>query len=208
VRSYDGGVAASVRGQAAPRAALKVAPSTPASSIPLLGGIEPQSCWLASWKRAIFMCTGPAAEMRYRSEAGLSRGAIGGSDSESLDRASRFVWLMCGRDGIAFTRLAWREACRLMDEPLIWRAVQAVESELFSGLLHLEPADPRPGDSVKFVMPGARAEALIAGAGIALPNILAPHQCGPECIRPSRKTSRRWDAYLAQWAAEGPKDAA
>jgi hypothetical protein len=57
-------------------------------------------------------------------------------------------------------------------------------------------------------MPGSRAEELIEAAGIALPNILAPHRCGPECVRPSRKTSRRWDAYLAQWAAEEPKDAA
>ena len=166
VRSYDGGVAASVRGQAAPLAALKVVPSTSdAPSIPLLD-VEPQSCWLASWKRALFMCAGPAAEMRYRSQAGLSRGFIGGSDSESLDRVSRFVWLMAGRDGAAFTRLAWREACRLMDVPLIWAAVQAVEAELFSGLLRLEPADPRPGDSVKFVMPGAQAEAAASPAFI------------------------------------------
>jgi hypothetical protein len=65
-----------------------------------------------------------------------------------------------------------------------------------------------PGDVVKFVMPGSRAEELMAGAGIALPNILAPHQCGPECIRPSRKISRRWMEYLAEWAAEEPKNAA
>jgi hypothetical protein len=129
VRSYDGGVAASVRGQAAARAALKVVPSTSDASssiIPLLD-VEPQSCWLALWKRALFMCAGPAAEMRYRSQAGLSRGAIvGGSDSESLDRVSRFVWLMTGRDGAAFVRLAWREACRLMDVPLVWKAIAAV----------------------------------------------------------------------------------
>jgi hypothetical protein len=57
-------------------------------------------------------------------------------------------------------------------------------------------------------MPGSRAEELMAAAGIALPNILAPHQCGPECIRPSRRTSRRWQAYLGVWAAEEPKNAA
>jgi hypothetical protein len=113
-----------------------------------------------------------------------------------------------GRDGAAFIRLAWREACRLMDEPLIWRAVQAVEGELFSGLLHREPMDPRPGDRVEFVMPGARAEELIAGAGITLPNIIDVHRCGPDCSRPSRKVSRRWERYLGEWAAEEPKNAA
>jgi hypothetical protein len=91
-----------------------------------------------------------------------------------------------------------------MEVPLIWKAIAAVEAELFSGLLRLEPLDPRPGDVVKFVMPGSRAEELIAGAGIALPNIIDVHRCGPECIRPSRKTSRRWERYLAEW----PKNAA
>jgi hypothetical protein len=125
-----------------------------------------------------------------------------------LDRATRFVWLLAGRDGNAFQRLVWRNACRLMDDPLVWAAVQAVESELFSGLLRLEPADPRPGDSVKFVLPGGRAEEIIAAAGIALPNILVPHQCGPECVRPSRKISGRWERYLAEWAKEEPRNAA
>jgi hypothetical protein len=115
---------------------------------------------------------------------------------------------MTGRGGDALVRLAWRSTCQLMDVPLVWRAVQAVKAGLFSGLLRLEAADPRPGDSVKFVMPGSRAESLIAGAGIALPNIIDVHRCGPECIRPSRKPSRQWQEYLAEWAAEGPKDVA
>jgi hypothetical protein len=109
---------------------------------------------------------------------------------------------------VAFVRLAWREACRLMDVPLIWKSIAAVEGELFSGLLRLEPADPWPGDKIEFVMPGPRAEALIADAGIALPNILAQHECGPECVRPSHTTSRKWREYLQAWAAEEPKNAA
>jgi hypothetical protein len=104
-------------------------------------------------------------------------------------------------------RLAWREACRLIDHPRIWKAVAAVEAELFSGLLRQEPMDPRPGDSVKFVMTGARAEALMVRAGIVLPHFISRHQCGPECIRSSRQPSRRWQRYLAEWAKES-KDAA
>jgi hypothetical protein len=57
-------------------------------------------------------------------------------------------------------------------------------------------------------MPGSRAEELIAAAGIALPNILSPHRCSEECIKPSRKTSRQWQEHLDAWAAEEPKNAA
>jgi hypothetical protein len=95
-----------------------------------------------------------------------------------------------------------------MDVPLVWAAIQAVEGELFSGLLKLEPADPRPGDSIQFTMPGERAEALMVGAGIELPHFISQHQCSAECVRPSRKTSRRWREYLDAWAKEEPKDAA
>jgi hypothetical protein len=89
-----------------------------------------------------------------------------------------------------------------MDVPEVWAAVSAVEAELFSGLLRLEPADPRPGDSVKYTMTGDRAEQLIADAGVKPLDILAGHRCGPECIRPSRKTSGRWGQYLHAWKAE------
>ena len=205
-RTYGGSVYARVRG----RAKYKMGePSTPASSsdFPPRRGGKPIACWMAIWKDALVTAAGPAGEMKFRAQAGLSRGAIGATDSEPMSQAGRLIWNCCGRDGIAFQRLVWRDACRLMDVPLIWKAIAAVEGELFSGLLRLEPADPRPGDSIEFVMPGSRAEELMAAAGIVLPNILAPHQCGPECIRPSRRTSRRWQEYLAEWAKE-LKDAA
>jgi hypothetical protein len=178
------------------------------SSVPLLRSHEPKYCWRAFVKNAVITCAGPAGELKHRAQEGVSRGHVGDSDARPVEWYRRFVWLTAGRDGIAFTRLAWREACSLMDKPPIWKAIAAIEGELFSGLLRQEPAGPRPGDVVKFVMPGKRAEELIAAAGIALPNILAPHQCGPECVRPSRKTSRRWQQYLAEWAKEAPKNAA
>jgi hypothetical protein len=92
--------------------------------------------------------------------------------------------------------------------PLIWRAVEAVGRGLFSGLLGLEPAGHQPGDSVKFVMPGERAEQLMVRAGIVLPHFISRHQCGPECIKSSRKVSRQWQEYLDAWVKEAPKDAA
>jgi hypothetical protein len=168
----------------------------------------PIYCWLAFLKSALVTAAGPAGELKYRAQAGLSRGYVCGTDARTLEWFRRVLCTTAGRDGAAFTRLAWREACRLVDHPLIWKAIAAVEGELFSGLLAQEPMDPRPGDKIEFVMPGARAEELIAGAGIALPNIIDVHRCGPECIRQTRKISRRWAQYLAEWAKEESKDAA
>jgi hypothetical protein len=207
-RDYDGKPLALPRGRCKLKGVERDAIDLSPSNVPLLRSHEAKYCWRGFIKNAIVTCAGPAGEMKYRAQEGLPRGHIIDSDGQPLEWHKRFVWLTAGRDGDAFVRLAWQSACRLMDVPLIWKAIGAVEGELFSGLLRLEPADPRPGDSVQFVMPGLRAEALIAGAGIVLPNIIDVHRCGPECIRPSRKTSRRWEQYLAEWAAEEPKNAA
>jgi len=211
MRIWQGNVAAGACGQCVPVGATRDAYDLRASDLPLIltSGPPPSSeCWRHSLERSIFQYAGPAAEMRYRSQAGLARMAIKGPDAEIVERGARMVWLAQNRDGHAFMRLVWKLACDLMDVPAVWKAVSAVEAELFSGLLRLEPADPRPGDSVKFVMPGSRAEALIAAAGIALPNIIDVHRCGPEYVKPSRKVSRRWERYLAEWAKEEPKNAA
>jgi hypothetical protein len=208
-RAYGGGVGASVRGRCKLEGATQDANDVnPADVPPLLRSYEPHYCWRAFIKRAVILCAGPGGEMKFRAQEGLPRGHVADSDARSVEWYKRFIWLTAGRDGDAFARLAWKNACNLMDVPVIWKAIAAVEGELFSGLLRLEPADPRPGDSIKFVMPGSRAEELIAAAGIALPNIIDVHRCGPGCIRPSRKTSRRWGRYLAEWAKEEPKDAA
>jgi hypothetical protein len=83
----------------------------------------------------------------------------------------------------------------------IRRAIDAVEAELFSGIIRQDESSPLPGDRHEFALPGGRAEALIAAAGVFRAEILGDHVCGPACIKP-RKPSRRWLEYLAQWAAE------
>ena len=207
-RGYGGVVVARTSGRAShPDATGSTFKASPAAVPVRRPHDAPIYCWRAFLKDALATAAGPAGEFKYRSLAGLPRGFVGGTDASTLEWYRRVLWTTAGRDGIAFTRLVWRETCRLMDVPVIWRAIEAVERELFSGLLRQEPLDPRPGDSVKFVMAGGRAEELIEGAGIALPNILAPHQCGPACIKPSRRTSRRWEQYLRDWAKES-KDAA
>jgi hypothetical protein len=211
MRIWGGTVAAGACGQCVPKGATVRAAGVRAAEIPLIrtSGPPPSSdCWRHSLERAIFQYAGPAAEAKYRAQAGLVRGAIRGPDAQIVERDARLVWLAKNRDGHAFQRLVWRLACDLMDDPTVWKAVSAVEAELFSGLLRLEPSDPRPGDSVKYTMTGDRAEQLIADAGVKPLDILAGHQCGPECIRPSRRTSRKWREYLDLWAAEEPADAA
>jgi hypothetical protein len=176
-RDYDGKTLALPRGRCKLKGVERDAIDLSPSSVPLRSH-EPKYCWRGFVKNAVITCAGPAGELKHRAQAGLSRGHVGDSDARPVEWYKRFVWVTAGRDGIAFARLAWREACGLMDEPLIWEAIAAVEGELFSGLLRLEPADPRPGDSIEFVMPGSRAEELMAAAGIVLPNILAPLNAG------------------------------
>jgi hypothetical protein len=178
-------------------------------SVPL-DPVMPFCCFHPYLKDMIVTCAGPVGEIKYRVQGGLPRenDYFYYGDGRQLELYKRLVWLMTGRDGGALVRLAWRDACRLMDEPVIWRAVQAVERELFSGLLRLEAADHQPGDSVKFTLPGEQAEKLMVRAGIVLPHFISRHRCGEQCIRPSRKTSRRWQQYVAEWAAEEPKSAA
>jgi hypothetical protein len=207
-RDYDGKILALPRGRCklvgVTRDAIDVSPA----SVPLLRSDDQKYCWLGFIKNAIITCAGPAGELKFRAQEGMTRAHVCDSDARPVEWNKRFVWVTAGRDGIAFVRLAWREACRLMDVPLIWKAIAAVEAELFSGLLRLEPADPRPGDSVKYTMPGERAEALIAAAGIQLPDIRSPHQCGSACIKPSRRPSRGWQEYLNNWKKEQEAEAA
>jgi hypothetical protein len=177
------------------------------SSVPL-DPVMPFCCFNPYLKDAIVSCAGPAGELKYRAQGWLPRETVCVSDIWALERYKRLTWLMTGRDGDALVRLAWRKTLHLMDVPVIWRAVQAVKAELFSGLLRLEPADHQAGDSIKFTLPGEDAEQLMVRAGIVLPHFISQHQCGPECIKPSRRTSRRWERYLAEWAAEAPKNAA
>jgi hypothetical protein len=207
-RAYGGAVVALTRGNVRRAGVTSHFEATPSGIPAPRAHGAPIYCWRAFLKSALVTAAGPAGEMKFRAPAGLSRGYVCGTDARTLEWYRRVLGTTAGRDGHAFVRLAWREACRLVDHLLIWKAIAAVEGELFSGLLAQESMDPRPGDKIEFVMPGARAEELIVGAGIALPNIIDVHRCGPECIRPSHKTSRRWARYLAEWAKEEARGAA
>ena len=136
-------VAAGACGQCVPKGSTGDAFEIRAAEIPLIltSGPPPSGeCWRHSLERSIFQYAGPAAEAKYRAQSGLARNALRGPDAEIVERAARMVWLAKNRDGHAFKRLVWRLACDLVDDPAVWKAISAVEAELFSGLLRLEPA--------------------------------------------------------------------
>jgi hypothetical protein len=97
--------------------------------------------------------------------------------------------------------LAWARTQHLLEIPEVWRAVEAVEGALFSGLLWREPPDPRPGDEVEFAIEGAEVEALAAAAGLRFGAHWQEHRCSPECVH-TRPISKRFRETVEAWAAE------
>lgn len=167
--------------------------------VPLVEDMPRNFCWRAFRRRVLVVLAGPAAEQRYRADNGLGRDNFSFADAQALEWYQRLVWSCAGRDGYAFARLMWRDACRFVDDATIWRAIEKVDAALFSGLIWQEPPDPRPGDSIKFVLDGAKVEALIAGAGVI--RVEFYHDCSNECVAP-RHPSRGWQAYLDNWKKE------
>ena len=55
------------------------------SGVPLLRSHEPKYCWRAFIKNAIVTCAGPAGEMKYQAQAGLSRVHVGDFDARPVE---------------------------------------------------------------------------------------------------------------------------
>jgi hypothetical protein len=156
-------------------------------------------CWRAFRRRVLVLLAGPAAELRYREHTGLPRDNFSHGDARALEWYQRILWVCAGRDGHAFARLIWRDACRFVEDATVWRAIEKIDGALFRGLIWQEPVDPRPGDSIKFGLDGATAEVLIAEAGVIRAEL--HHECTSECVAP-RRPSRGWQEYLATWKKE------
>jgi hypothetical protein len=168
----------------------------------------PDRCWGSFLKSAVIVCAGPSAERKYRLQRGLHLGTHAAGDVKSCEYIARYVWLNAGRDGQGLIRLAWRCAQEFLERPPVWRAIEMVANEVLSEFYKQEPGGyPLPGDRFEFILPGDRVEKLIAAAGVAWPNILTEHECGPSCINP-RAPGKRWTAYLQKWAAEAKEPAA
>jgi hypothetical protein len=142
-----------------PRAEIPNAPPTPGDFLFPAGLMLP---------RAIVSCAGPAAEFRYRAEQGLPQTAkhTARGDRRDLEEFSRIERNASGGDPAAFLEQSWRRAQRLLEEPTVWRAVDALANELVSGIMRAQPDDPRPGDAAEFVIQAAQAEAIMTKAGI------------------------------------------
>lgn len=159
------------------------------------------TCWRPFIRNVIVACAGHAAEMRYLRSQGLPFMSRSHTDRSDCDYEARRCWTLAGRDGSALMRLCWRETQTMLEDPQVWRAVQAVEAALFSGLLWREPSDPRPGDRVEFAIEGADVEAIIQGTGLRFGAHWQDHKCGPECVR-ARPISRVFRKTVEAWAAE------
>jgi hypothetical protein len=94
-RLYGGIVGASVGGRCRPKRATRDATEVRAAEIGHMAPSErPSFCWRNFLGRSIYMLAGPAGDIKYRSGAGLARGAIGGPDRQSVELTSRLMWLV------------------------------------------------------------------------------------------------------------------
>jgi hypothetical protein len=162
---------------------------------------EALMCWRPMMRRAMIATAGHASERRYLQSQGLPFTARSGDDREDCEIEARRCWACAGRNGEALLRLAWRETQTLLEDPAIWRAVEAVEGKLFSGILWREPSDPRPGDRAEFALEGEQVEDLIANTGLRFGQFWQEHRCGPSRVR-ARPISKRFRAVVEQWATE------
>jgi hypothetical protein len=117
---------------------------------------------------AIFVSAGPCAEWKYRAANSLPQALkrTAASDRHHLADFAQIERNASGTNPAAFLEQAWRKAQRLLDQPVIWRAVDALANELVTGILHASPDDPRPGDKAEFVITAGEAEAIMEKAGI------------------------------------------
>ena len=95
-RDYDGKPLALPRGRCKLSGITRDAIDVSPSSVPVSRGTL-QYCWRAFIKNAIVTAAGPAAEMKFRSQAGLSRGFIGDTDASPLEWYRRVLWTTAGR---------------------------------------------------------------------------------------------------------------
>jgi hypothetical protein len=154
---------------------------TEAEAVP---DLEPFCCWRMFLADAIVVCAGNAAVRKYAILYGLPIVA-GSTDDASRGRdQAEVVRAATGRDGEAFLRMCWAKTQKILMRTDVWRAVCAVESALFSGLIWAEPGDPRAGDSVQFTLSGPEAERLIEAAGVKFGCLREDHSCvDGACIR-------------------------
>jgi hypothetical protein len=158
-------------------------------------------CWRPMLRNSMITCAGHASHMKYCRANGVPFAAGSDSDRQSCEWESRRCWMRAGRNGEGMLRLAWALTQRLLEIPQVWRAVQAVEAALFSGLLWREPPNPHRGDQVEFAIEGEQVEAIIQGTGLHFGAYWQEHRCGPECVR-SRPISKAFRATVETWAAE------
>jgi hypothetical protein len=97
---------------------------------------------------------GPAAELRYRTEAGIPLRILGGSegDHDAIDSIGK-VLENRGRSRYAFRRLVWYSAQRIVNRPDVWEAVCDVTQMLSEEMCNDEPESPPIGKVWSYIPP-------------------------------------------------------
>ena len=119
--------------------------------------------------RAIVSCAGAGAEIKYRSMQGLPQAAKHTAKGDRRDLAdfAQIERNASSADPEAFLEQAWRATQRLLDQPVVWRGVDALANELVTGICAAAPENPHPGDRAEFVLSRLEAESILTRAGLA-----------------------------------------
>jgi hypothetical protein len=120
---------------------------------------------LLNW--AIIICAGHAGQLKHARSVGFPlHHAPSDGDRFKLEIVARAAEFYFGRSYQAFKRLAWARACKMLDDPKVWKAVKAVDGALFSGIIWLEPENPKPFDRTEFELSFAAAEEIMRNQGL------------------------------------------
>jgi hypothetical protein len=122
-------------------------------------------------RRAVVCAAGAAAERRFDLESALPLRTLSGAvdDHREIEAIAERLSSAAGRNPLAFRRMIWRQAQRMMMQPAVWRATQDLAARL-AALLPAPGATPRASKCYA-TLEGAAARAIIRRAGVA-PSVL------------------------------------
>lgn len=118
-------------------------------------------------RHAVVCAAGPAAERRFDIERGLPIRTLSGAidDHREIETIATRIATAEGRNLLAFRRMIWRQAQKLLMQPAIWRATEALGARLAD--LLPPPREAAVSSKSYAVIEGPAARAIIRRAGVA-----------------------------------------
>jgi hypothetical protein len=141
---------------------------------------------------AVLICAEAAAERKFRLAERLPQVSLhtAQSDRRGMNALARAVWLGAGRDGLAFERLSWRSAQRIVDEPRFWAAIEALAQAVLAQPVQ-DGERSLPGASVKEIMRDAGIEPGALREGFLLTALMLCQLAARETAKPRNRCRRR-----------------